>query len=82
MQAVFPGAVETALSKTNRQGTLDCLDDIIVYPRPVKEHLVHLRIVLTLLQNARVTLQPSQWLFSGSTGSDLRHVSGRKNRKE
>lgn len=50
------------------------LDGVIVYLKFAAEHLVQVRPVLTLLQNARVTLHLSQCYLMDNTVSYLRHA--------
>lgn len=50
------------------------LDGLTVYAKSGTEHLIHVRIVLTLLPNAVVALRLSKTTFFGDTVSYLGHT--------
>lgn len=55
--ATFQRAMNVILSSLKWQSALVYLDDIIVFSKTVRDRLTHLRLVLTVLQNAVVTLK-------------------------
>lgn len=67
-------AVDVLLSKTKSRSAVVYLDGIVVRPKSVTEHLVHLRNVLTLLQNPGVALKLPKCSFFDDTLSNLGHT--------
>lgn len=57
-------AVDSIVSRLKWPIALVCLHDLIVYSEFVTKHLVHVRTVLAVLQNAGVALKLSECSFS------------------
>lgn len=60
---MFQRAMEVILMKVEWQFAPDDLDDIVILSKTPKEHVKHVRQVLTLLHDAGVTVNPKKRVF-------------------
>lgn len=71
--ATFQRAIDIILSKVKWQYALVYLDDVIIYSKSVEDHFAHVRTVLTLLQNAGVSLKLNKCSFFTTAVDYLGH---------
>lgn len=72
--ATFQRAMDVIVAPVRWQTALVYLDDIVIFFRTLEEHITHVRQVLSLLQNAGVTLKVKKCRFITNTIGYLGHV--------
>ena len=72
--ATFQRAVDIVLSRVKWQYALVYLDDVIVYSKTLREHFSHMRTILSLLQDAGVSLKLPKCHFFQASVDYLGHV--------
>ena len=72
--ATFQRAVDIILSKVKWQFALVYLDDVIIYSKTVSDHFNHVRVVLSMLQKAGVSLKLAKCKFFDASVDYLGHV--------
>jgi hypothetical protein len=72
--ATFQSMMNSVLAPYLDRFVLVYLDDILIYSKSVKEHLVHLREVLSALRNAKLYCKLSKCLFCSEEVEYLGHV--------
>ena len=60
----FQGAMNTSLFLVNRKNTLVFFDDILVFSKTYKEHILHVRQVLSILQTGKWHVKLSKCAFA------------------
>ena len=72
--ATFQRVMDVAMAGLNYEICLVYLDDIVLFSRTVKEHLIRLRLILDRLRKANLKLKPTKCHLLKKTVTFLGHV--------
>lgn len=75
-RGTFQRSMDVVLLTVKWQFALDYLDNIVIFSKTTKEHIYHMREVLTLLNIAGVPLKLNNFQFFAKTFAYLGHVIG------